>query len=195
MTLQKHTTAPVQCVTSLDVHIKAGSGRIVLLPNFVLRSPQFVKLQSTATRGIEGDHRDNRASQQALCDSSKTETASGNLPSSPDGQSSIKACHMPPTPSQHSSSQASPTESQGRPQPQNGGSLVHWHAIMSQEPTVQSLILFAWARIVVEMYLRDEAVGEWSLKELRAHLNDEAVCPDARPTLDACTDPVRALHT
>lgn len=193
MTLQKHTTAPLQCVTVLDVHIKAGSGHIVLLPTFVLRSPHFSNLQSTAKRNLAGDQRDARFSRQAL---GGKETASGNLSNSPDGHSFIKACHTPRDPLECASSQAVSTESKVQESltSQDSG-LLHWHSILPQEPTVQSLVLLAWVRIVVEMYLRDEAVGDWSLEELREHLHDEAVCPDARPTLDACTDLVLTLQT
>jgi hypothetical protein len=204
MSLQKHTTCPVQYVTALDVHIKAGSGQIGLLPTFLLRTPQFGGPPMSVTwRGsMSGDHV-GTGSVQAACNnrqmnhSTKKCTRDDSLSSSLNDSSGpcIKACHSPKA-MLHQHHQPAPPEarSKGSPRPPEGKSTAHRHAVLSGEPAVQSLILFAWARIVVEMYLRDESVGNWSLEQLREHIFDDAICLDAQAVLDVCTDPVRGLR-
>jgi hypothetical protein len=62
-----------------------------------------------------------------------------------------------------------------------------WRVAAEEE---QIEVLVAWARIVLELYVRDDAASSWDLPRLRKELQNPAVHEEARALLQACLDVV-----
>lgn len=213
LAMMKHTACPVHKMHIQDVHIKAGCGRIVVLPTFLWRrgvrpatgSPLPPHDISDPDTAAPADHA-NLFNVQGCVDCS----AAGSVAS----QESLQLREHPGSPSEASplgtaSHHEALEPAAAAPDPavpatdataphelvcaaSHSDAEVRALAGITAEPVTQASVLAAWVRIVAELYLRDPSLASCAVPELRQAVTSEAIPDDARELLLTCTDEVGA---
>lgn len=173
--MKRHTQCPVHKVAITDVHIKAGSGRVVLLPTFAWRTtpPLYPDVPGSGSP-VKAESPSAKLAQLNSGSEPTVRRDAGQAEGAAAGGASPDA-----------GSTRSSLEKVGADAGSGGSSPVR---VQSAHGQIE--ILAAWARIVLELYLRGDSVGRCSLHELRAHAADARVHEEAQAMLRTCLDEV-----
>ena len=215
LALMKHTACPVHKMHIQDVHIKAGCGRICVLPTFLWRpgrraatgSPILPTDISDPNTAAPADHA-NLFNVQGCVDCSAAGSVASQEslqlrehPSSPSEASPVRGVasggvHSPPVSApDHGAPASNPAAAVPERDTHAGGDrrqdlCATQASSCAVEGGTQADVLAAWARMVAELYLRDASMSMCPISQLQEAVADEAIPADASDLLLLCTDEV-----
>jgi hypothetical protein len=183
--MARHTHCPVHKVTIEDIHIQAGTGRIVVLPTFIWRSTRRAPAPPPDGSPVSADVANPATLVPLLAAKNFTVQGcswdnEGGASDSLDESDSAQAWSAPLLEAE----ELAFGSGVGEPSDSKDGSI-------SVRTGTQEGLLAAWVRIVLELYTRNAQVAEWTPAQLREALPHATVPEDAAALLSICVDEAR----